>query len=129
MDASKKYMEANGYNDRISFADGAVHTFKVLKDKEDSIPDATSPGGRKHGMKYLVDEAGVQKEIFTGSIGLISKLAKVEPGTLVTVNMFKANNKSYYKVLVGGKEIKDEMEETVIGDHETAPTEEQEMGW
>ena len=129
MDASKKYMEQNGYNDRISFADGATHTFNVMKDKEDSIPDATSPGGRKHGMKYLVDEGGVQKEIFTGSIGLISKLAKVEPGTAVTVNMFKANNKSYYKVLVDGQEIKDEMEETVIGDNETAPVNEEEMGW
>ena len=126
MDASKKYMEENGYNDRISFADGATHTFKVLKDKEDSIPDATSPGGRKHGMKYLVEEDGVQKEIFTGSIGLISKLAKVEPGTMVTANMFKANNKSYYKVLVDGAEIVDEGEEPTISDDETAPSE---PGW
>ena len=126
MEASKKYMEENGYNDRISFADGAIHTFKVLKDKEDSIPDAISPGGRKHGMKYLVEEDGVQKEIFTGSIGLISKLAKVECERIVKEKMFKENNKSYYKVLVDGAEIVDEGDEPVISDDEAAPSE---PGW
>ena len=126
MDASKKYMEQNGFNDRISFQDGAAHTFKVLKDKEDSIPDATSPGGRKHGMKYQVEEEGVTKEIFTGSIGLISKLAKVEPGTTVTVQMKKANNKSFYTVLVDGQEVLEEGAEHTIGDEEKAP---EETGW
>lgn len=128
MDVSKAYMEKNGYNDRISFADGAVHTFKVLKEKEDSIPDVTSPGGRKTGMKYLVDEDGVQKEIFTGSIGLISKMAKIAIGTVVTANMYKANNKSYYKVEVDGAEVVAEGEEHVIGDEEQAPAPE-EAGW
>lgn len=123
MEISKKFMEKNGYNDRISFADGAAHTFKVLKEKEDSIPDPKSEGGRKNGMKYLVEEDGVQKEIFTGSIGLISKLAKVEPGTVVTAQMKKANNKSYFTVSVNGEELLDEDEAPVIGDDEEASSE------
>lgn len=118
MEASKKWMEKNSYNDRISFQDGLAHTFKVLKDKEDSIPDANSQGGRKHGMKYLVEEDGVQKEIFTGSIGLISKLAKIEAGAVVTAQMKKANNKSYYVVSANGAEILEEGEISPIADDE-----------
>lgn len=97
MEASKKYMEVNGFGDRISFADMKPHTIKLLKDKEDSIPDGK--GGQITGMKYLVEEGGVQKTIFTGSIGLVSKLAECAEGDVVTVVMKKANNKSFYVVV------------------------------
>ena len=68
MDASKKYMEKNGFGDRISFNDLSAHTVKLLKEKEDTIPDGK--GGTVSGIKYLVEENGKQKTIFTGSIGL-----------------------------------------------------------
>lgn len=121
MDVSKAYMQKNGYNDRISFQDGSAHTFKILKEKEDTIPDATAEGGRKHGMKYLVVEDGVEKEIFTGSIGLISKLAKLELGATVTAQMKKANNKSYYVVTADGQEVLDDDGIPTIGDDDVPP--------
>lgn len=127
MDASKNYMKENGILDRISFNDGAAHTVKLIKDKQDSIPDQASQGGRKEGMKYLVEEDGEQKSFFTGSIGLISKLAKCEEGDVVTIQMKKANNKSYFVVTKDGEEVKEEGEETVIGDDEEAAPES--SGW
>ena len=121
MEASKEFMKVNGIGARISFADGAEHTIKLLKDKQDSIPDANSEGGRKEGMKYLVEENGEQKTIFTGSIGLIGKLSECNPGDVVAVQMYKANNKSYYRVSKGGKEVKADGEEDIIADGEQAP--------
>lgn len=111
MKASQDFMKDNGMTDRISFADGSSHTVKLIKDKIDSIPDGK--GGQIKGMKYQVEEDGVIKTIFTGSIGLVSKLAKCEEGNIVTIKMGKANNKSFYtvnKVDADGKgeEIKDE---------------------
>ena len=98
-------MEKNGIGARISFQDGAAHTVKLIKDKEDSIPDPTSPGGRKSGMKYLVEEDGEQKTIFSGSVGLIAKLSECNEGDVVTIQMKKANNKSYYTVTRDGSEV------------------------
>ena len=103
MNNSKKYMETNGYDDRISFNDLAAHTVKLLKDREDSIP---GPQGPIKGMKYLVEEDEKQKTIFTGSIGLISKLALCEEGDIVTIKMGKANNKSFYTVTKEGVDVK-----------------------
>lgn len=105
MENSKRYMAANGIGARISFQDGALHTVKLIKDKEDSIPDAGSPGGRKSGMKYLVEENGEQKTIFTGSVGLIAKLSECNEGDAVSIQMKKVNNKSYYTVTRDGKEV------------------------
>lgn len=119
MDASKKYMAENAkeYGDRISFKDdGPIHTVKILKDKEDTIPDGQ--GGKVKGMKYLVEEDGVQKTIFTGSIGLVSKLAKCNAGDVVTIKLGTANNKSFYTVTKEGEEIKEEGEVTPTGDGE-----------
>ncbi len=98
-------MKDNGMQDRISFADLQPHTVKLIKDKEDSIPDGK--GGTIKGMKYLVEEDGVQKTIFTGSIGLVSKLAACSEGDVVTIKMSKANNKSFYTVTKEGKEVAD----------------------
>lgn len=120
MQASKKWMESSGYTDRISFADGAPHTVKLLKDKEDSIPDGK--GGQIKGMKYLVEEDGKQKTIFTGSVGLVSKLAMCEEGDIVTIKMGKANNKSFYTVTKGEQEVKTPDEEAAPA-HDEAPAE------
>ena len=105
MENSKKYLEENGYDDRISFNDGKAHTVKLLKDKEGTIPDGK--GGTVKGMKYLVEEDGKQKSFFTGSLGLVSKLAMCSDNDVVTIKMGKANNKSYYTVIKqGGEEVK-----------------------
>jgi len=125
MQNSKEYMKQNGIGARISFADGAEHTVKLLKDKQDSIPDGK--GGTVTGMKYLVEENGEQKTIFTGSVGLIGKLSECNPNDVVSIQMYKANNKSYYRVSKDGAEVKAEDEdETVVGDDEQAPAQ---AGW
>lgn len=109
MQSSKDYMKENGMGTRISFADGSTHTVKLLKDRVNTIK---VNGEDVKGMEYKVEENGEEKTIFTGSIGLISKLAVCEVGDVVTINMYKANNKSYYKVVkVGGAEIKAGTEE------------------
>jgi 3-hydroxymyristoyl/3-hydroxydecanoyl-(acyl carrier protein) dehydratase len=116
MQSSKEWMKESGYNDRISFNDLQAHTVELVKDKQDEIPDGR--GGIVKGMKYLVKEDGVEKTIFTGSIGLISKLAVCEPGDVVTIQMKKANNKSFYTVTKAGAEVG---EATPVADDEEAP--------
>jgi len=119
MENSKKYMKENGLSSRISFNDLSAHTVKVLRDKEDTIPDGK--GGTVKGMKYLVEENGKQKSIFTGSVGLVAKLAEVEPNTTVTIQMKKANNKSYYTVVLADGQVVGEADDQ-IADDEEAPT-------
>ena len=122
MQASKQWVKDSGYNDRISFNDLSAHTVTLLKDRVDSIPDGK--GGQIKGMKYLVKEGDTEKTIFTGSIGLVSKLAMCNENDVVTIQMYKANNKSYYKVTkTDGSELKtaDEEANPVISDGETPP--------
>ena len=118
MEASKQYTKENG-GMRISFNDGLAHTVKLIKDKLDTIPDGK--GGTVSGMKYLVEEEGDQKTIFTGSIGLVSKLASCNEGDIVTIQMKKANNKSFFVVTKAGEEILEEGELPVISDDEEVP--------
>lgn len=113
MENSKKWIKEGGYGNRISFNDGSTHTVKLLKDKVDTIPNGK--GGTVSGMKYLVEEDGEQKTIFTGSIGLVSKLSACEVGDVVTIKMGKANSKSFYTVKKSGEEVG---EETPVGDDE-----------
>lgn len=111
-------MKDNGILPRISFNDGAPHTVKLVKDKVDKIPDGK--GGTVDGMKFMVEEGGESKTFFTGSVGLISKLASVEEGTTVTIQMKKANNKSYFVVTTAdGNEVKSEDEGEIVADDET----------
>lgn len=120
LEASKAWMKEGGYDNRISFNDGSAHTVKIIKDKEDSIPDGH--GGTVKGMKYLVEEDGEQKTIFTGSIGLVSKMALCDYGDVVTIQMKKANNKSFYTVTKAGEEVG---EDAQIGDNDVAPADPQ----
>ena len=69
MENSKEWMKENGFAAKISFSDGTAHTVKLISDKKDSIPDGS--GGKVEGMMYKVEEAGEEKTIFTGSVGLI----------------------------------------------------------
>lgn len=118
MENSKKWMSENGLSTRISFNDGSAHTVKLIADKEDKIPDGK--GGTVSGMSYKVEENGEEKTIFTGSVGLIGKLAEVEVGTVVTIQMRKANNKSFYTVVkADGKTVGEDDDD--IADDEEAP--------
>ena len=103
MQNSKQWMKESGCGNKISFKDGSAHTVKLLKDKVDSIPDGR--GGTINGMKYLVEENGEQKTIFTGSVGLISKLVECEEGDVVNIQMKSINNKSFYTVTKAGQEV------------------------
>ena len=99
MQNSKQWMKESGYGNKISFKYGSAHTVKLLKDKVDTIPDGR--GGTINGMKYLVEE----KTIFTGSVGLISKLVECEEGDVVNIQMKSINNKSFYTVTKAGQEV------------------------
>ena len=118
MESAKNWMKEGGYQNKISFQDKLAHTVKLLKDKQDQLPDGTK------GLKLLVEEDGEQRTIFTASIGLISKLAMCELGDTVTIQMKSANNKSFYVVTKGDAEVKTPDEEGTIqvGDDDVAPT-------
>lgn len=115
MDASKKFLNDNKILPRISFKDGKIHTVKIIKDKEETIPDGR--GGTASGIKYLVEENGVQTTIFTSSAGLIAKLAMCESGDVVSIEMKTANNKSFFVVTKDGQKV--------VDDHEAEGEEEQ----
>jgi hypothetical protein len=132
MEASKAYMKKNGFGDRISFSDLSAHTVKLIDEKEDSIPDTR--GGTIAGMKYLVEENGEKKTIFTGSIGLITKLAQCNKGDTVTIKMSKANNKSFYVVKrgdeeIGVKEVSEDMPTIYPGDAPDTAMNPEEISW
>ena len=124
MEAAKEFMKSHGIRPRISFSDGAPHTVTLKDSKADTIPDPVK--GNVEGLKVLVDEDGEEKEFFTGSIGLISKLAMCDAGSTVTIQMKKANNKSYFVVTKDGAEVLEDGEMSVIGDDESAP---EQPGW
>ncbi len=127
MEASKQFLKDNNISQFISFQDGLPHTVKLMKDKVDSMPDRFGEnGGKIQGMKYLVQEGGEQKTFFTTSIGLISKLAEFESGSVVTIQMKKkkvnGQPQSYFLVSEGTAiSDTDEAEEDVIGDDEEVP--------
>lgn len=80
----KDFLKSHNITERISFKDGMPHTFKILKRKLDSIDNQ---GVIKEGLKYLVSEAGTPRSFFTSAISLIQKLAEIEDGRLITVQM------------------------------------------
>lgn len=119
MQNSKEWMKEGGFTNKISFADGAAHTVKLLGDK---IETATINGDVVKGMKYLVEEAGEKKTIFTASVGLVSKLSACEINDVVTIKMGKANNKSFYTVTkADGAEIKTADDDATSGAEPTPP--------
>ena len=103
MKNSKQYLKDKEIMQRISFKKEPKHTVKLLEDKLDTIPDGK--GGEISGMKYLVEENGVQKSIFTSSNSLIEQLSDLDEGTVVTVEMKSKNVDgkfiSYYEVVKG----------------------------
>ena len=123
MEISEKWVKEHG-GARISFkTDGPTHTVKLVKEKEDVIPDGR--GGNVKVMRYLVEEDGKQKTIATSSIGLIAKLAKCAAGDVVTITLATRNNKSFYTVTKGGAEVGEPVEPVVELDMD-AP---EEPGW
>ena len=99
MENTKKYIETaqkeSGDMGYISFKDGVAHTLKVLKDKEDTMPDKyNAGGGTVKGMKYLVEENGVQKTFFTSSLALMSKLVDIPYGEEITIQLKRTNKQT-----------------------------------
>ena len=106
----------------ISFKDGNPHTLKILNDKISTLKD--KQGKEIEGVKYLVEENGEHKTFFTSSISLISKLADVEEGTEVIIQMRSRKTEdgswqSYYEVANKSKVAKDMGEIPIIEDDES----------
>src|SRR3990167_5299149 len=80
----KQFLKSHNITERISFKDGKAHTIKIIKRKLDSIDNQ---GVIKEGIKYLVNEDGTAKSFFTSAISLIQKLAEIEDGRLITIQM------------------------------------------
>lgn len=101
MEKSKKFIESAGYVPYISFKKTPRQTFKIISEKEDTITDVD--GSLKQGMSYLVEfDGGNRKKFFTGSLGLIAKLAELPLGSNVTIELkrksFAGKIKSFYEV-------------------------------
>lgn len=104
MNASKDFMKENGIFPKISFKDRQVHTVKLLRDKKEKITD--NNGKEIEGIKYLVEEDGEQKTIFTSSTSLISQLSQRVEGDIVSIEMKSRKGddgqyKSYFEVSGG----------------------------
>jgi len=111
MQSSKDYLKESGYLPRISFKETSKATVKLLSDEQKTI-NAGTPEEIK-GMSYKVEQDGEEKEIFTSSIGLISKLSECEKGDVVNIEMKskKQNGKfiSYFEVSKEGEEPKSDI--------------------
>src|SRR3990167_5712359 len=86
MDASKTFLKTNKIIPFLSFKKEPKHTFKLLKDKVDTMTVKQS-GTVKNGVSYLVEKDGQAYKFFTSSIGLIQNLSEFGPGDEVTVEM------------------------------------------
>lgn len=122
MKGAQDWMKNNGIMPRISFNDGQAFTVKLLGDKIDTIPDAFNKGAKLEGMKFLCEHEGEKKTFFTTSVGLIGKLAAVEEGETVTIQMKKANGKSFFVVTKDGQEVTNGEEGGEIADDEVPST-------
>lgn len=124
MDNAKEFLKQQNIMPKISFKDGKVHTITLISDKMDKITD--TDGNEISGVTFLVEEDNYQKEFFTASISLISKLAEFKKGDMVTIKMNKIKTERGYKSgysVVGGEKLQhpecpeEETEEEIdIGD-------------
>jgi len=126
MDAAKKFMTDNP-SQFISFGDGLPRTVKLMKDKEDTMPDMNNKGQNVTGVKFLVEtEDGTQKTFFTTSFALIGKLAGFAPGTIVTIQQKKMSVGGQFRttyIVSQGASIKSEDDGSEVGDDEVPSTE------
>ena len=122
MENSKSFLQKQDIKPRISFKDGKTHIVKLLNDKQDTLTDEN--GKQVEGVKYLVEEEGEMKTFFTSSIGLITKLAELEPETIVAITMKRKKGEkgytSYYDVEEAKQEFSDN--EIPVIENESEPT-------
>ena len=106
MKAEQDFLKKNDILPKISFKDGKAHTVKLLDRKMLTIKFEDGP---KEGISYKVEENGIEKSIFTSSVGLISKLVDSKNGETYTIEMKKRKTdsgyKSYFVVSQEGKEV------------------------
>lgn len=118
MDASKNFLKTNKIIPFLSFKKEPKHTFKLVKDKADTMKDRES-GTIKNGISYLVEKNGEQYKFFTSSIGLIQSLSEFNTNDEVIVEMKsrKAEDgswRSFYEV----KKVRDESEMPSLSDED-----------
>jgi hypothetical protein len=89
MQYSKEFLVKHSIYPKISFKDKLPHTFKLLKDKIDTI--SGDDGKAKEGVTYKVLENGEEKTFFTTSPSLIAALSSHEPNDTVTVKLVSKN--------------------------------------
>jgi len=122
MDSAKEfarnYAETSGKRPFMSFGDMQPHTVKLISDERAEIDDANNPGEKVQGVRFVVQADGIDQEFFTGSIGLIQKLASCNVGDVVTIKQVKGKNakgafRTSYEVKRGedGGEVKTESEQ------------------
>lgn len=100
MNKSKNFLEKHGISTRVSFKENPCHTFELVSDELKNIPG--DDGEMVEGMLYTVIEDGTEKEWFTTSISAIRKIAELNEGDIVSVELKKKKKGSkwinYYDV-------------------------------
>lgn len=81
---SKSFLDEKGIKPRISFKDGLPHTVTLLKEERATIE---IDGKEKDGIKYTVDEDGIEKDFFSSSISLIGRMAQISVGEKIVIQM------------------------------------------
>jgi len=99
---SKKFLEEHDYKPRISFKDGLAHT--VVVKSEESLTINTADG-EKQGIKYTVEEDGEEREFFTSAVSLIGRLAQVNKGDKIIIQMLKTKEGADYKSTFSVKKV------------------------
>jgi len=113
MKNAQDYLKKHGIIPFISFKDGSGHKVELVECSEDIITEKS--GEEKEGMKFIVLEDKETKSFFTSSIDLISKLAGLNKGTIVSIQMKKRKDgktgefRSYYDMSVIGEATEDDI--------------------
>ena len=119
MEKSKQFLKDHDILPRVSFEKGKPRTLQIIDDRPEEITD--KDGKKVEGMKYKVTENGEPKTIFTSSIALISKLAEIDPGTMVEITQkgYKQDGewRTTYEVVQKGEDPVDDGEIPVIEDN------------
>ena len=137
MNESKAYVKDHNIIPTISFKDGKAHVLKIIQDKRRTIQ---TDQGDKEGVSYKVMEGETLKRFFTSSDALIVKLADIEEGESVKIQMKSRKTQdgfiNFYEVekvlpeIQTGKPVQEEKtsipeeEIPIIEDEEREPEEE-----
>ena len=84
MNISREFLKDKKFMPKISFKKSPIHIVKILQEKKETV---RTDDGPVDGIKYLVEEEGIQKTIFTGSLSLIEQLSNFNLGETVKISM------------------------------------------